>query len=220
MFRLIAPLLLLLLSFNRVFAQPAGGTDGDSIGGTDSTSITIPNPLGEGATIESLLQRIIDFLAFTIGPVIVVLMVVIAAFQMITAGGNPDKISSGRKTLTFALVGYAIILLADGLISVIKDILGVETSGAEGMGAQGLVDIFSNLVDWFFYITLIIAVAAFIFAAFLFITASGDPKKQEQAKSVVLYAVIGVGIALLAEAFIAVVGNLVGTDTSGITNPS
>ena len=50
------------------------------------------------------------------------IMVVWGGFQMMTAGGNPEKFSSGRKTLIYAAIGFVIVLLASGATQLIKSV--------------------------------------------------------------------------------------------------
>lgn len=83
---------------------------------------TIPNPL-ECSTFQDCLGRIIQGLLVIAVPVTVV-MVIIGAFQMLTAGGDSEKISRGRKTILWAAIGFGILLLAQGLVAVITSILG------------------------------------------------------------------------------------------------
>jgi len=104
----------------------AGNTTGN---GGSGTTITITNPLGAGATIETLLDRIIDFFAYRIGPIIAVGFIVYSAFQMITSAGDEKKFASAKATLYYTLIGYGILLLADGLVFVIKDVLLGSPSG-------------------------------------------------------------------------------------------
>jgi len=98
----------------------ADGTITDS---NPSTRISIINPLGEGATIETLLNRIINFLAYEIGPVIAVGFIVYAGFLLITAAGSKEKVDLAKKTLLYTFIGYAILLLAGSFIPVIQDVL-------------------------------------------------------------------------------------------------
>ena len=62
-----------------------------------------------------------------------------------------------------------------------------------------------NLVDWLFTILLIIAVIFLVIAAFTFVTASGDPDKVGKASRFVLYALIGVAVAVAARGLVALV---------------
>jgi membrane-associated HD superfamily phosphohydrolase len=66
-----------------------------------------------------------------------------------------------------------------------------------------------NVVDWLFTLLLIVAVIFLIIAAFTFITASGDPDKISQARNFVLYALIGVAVAVAAQGLVSLVRNIV-----------
>ena len=83
------------------------------IGGETGSGITLDNPLGV-STITGLIDAIIDFL-IEIGAVLLVIIVLIGAYQMLFAVGNPEKFATGKKTIIYAVIGYAIILLAKGI---------------------------------------------------------------------------------------------------------
>ncbi len=80
------------------------------------------NPLGEGTTIMTLLTRIIGFLYFIAVP-IVTIMVLVGAFQILTAGGDPEKFKTGKRTIIYAVVGFAILLVSSGLAILIENVL-------------------------------------------------------------------------------------------------
>jgi len=82
----------------------------------------LPNPL-KIQSITELLNRIINALNFIIPP-IAVLMVIVGAFQILTAGGAEDKYKTGKRTITYAVIGIAIFLLAKLLIDLITELLG------------------------------------------------------------------------------------------------
>ena len=84
---------------------------------------TLPNPLGETNTVWELIDKIIAALRDFIAPPIVGLMVMYGAFQILTASDSEDKFKSGKKTILYAVIGYAIILIASGISLIIKDVL-------------------------------------------------------------------------------------------------
>jgi len=57
-----------------------------------------------------------------------VIMVIFAAFQYATAGDDTEKTTKGRKTLTWAMVGIAVALLAKALPVLVGNIYGVALS--------------------------------------------------------------------------------------------
>ncbi len=101
-------------------------TGGDTGGGgsiaPSSGSLNIPNPFGDVSTVSGLLFNIIGFLIVLSIPISMIL-VVYAGFLYITSAGNEDKIKTAQKTLTWALIGFAIVLIARGVPALIQEIL-------------------------------------------------------------------------------------------------
>ncbi len=94
---------------------------------TGNTSISLCDPLGNNCaygneTFQSILTNVIAFLSGIAIP-ITVIMVLVGAFQMMTSSGDPEKFTQGRKTLTYAAIGFAIAILASGITSLINNIL-------------------------------------------------------------------------------------------------
>ena len=92
---------------------------------TQASSIEIDNPLGV-ESFEDIISGLIDFL-FNLAIVIVPLMIVWAAFLFITSGGSIDQINQAKRMIIYSLAGLIVILLASGLIAIVKEILGIET---------------------------------------------------------------------------------------------
>jgi hypothetical protein len=90
-------------------------------------ALKLDNPLGSQGvtTIPGLVDKIIDFLIQLSAPVVTI-MILVGAFKMLTAGGNTDKFKEGKKTITYAVIGLAIILISKGITSIVKDFLGIK----------------------------------------------------------------------------------------------
>jgi len=92
-----------------------------------AVGVNFTNPLctsGTGCpnTIGEVLNKIVDGLVRYIAPPIVAIMVVVGAFQMLFTGGDPEKFQKGKKTIVYAVVGYAIILVAKGITLIIQSL--------------------------------------------------------------------------------------------------
>lgn len=98
-----------------VFAQGGVGVSGG-----------LPNPLGDTSTIPQLLDKIIGFL-FAIAVPIAAGMIIYGAFQILFAGGDPEKFKTGKKTILYTVIAFVIIAVSKGLAKLIKDILGVSS---------------------------------------------------------------------------------------------
>ena len=110
---------------NPIIADNGGGITGgeDNGGGVTGDVITLHNPAGSNTTIADLIHNITSGLV-TIATPIVAIMVLIGAFQILFAAGDPEKFKRGKKTILYTIIGYAIILVASGITSIIKDLLG------------------------------------------------------------------------------------------------
>lgn len=101
-------------------SQTPPTTQSNSLGRT----ITIPNPLKTTSFIK-LIDRITNWLLI-IGAPIMTLMIIVGAFQLMIARGDSTKVTTGRQTITWAVVGYALLLLSKSLIFIINEVLGVR----------------------------------------------------------------------------------------------
>ena len=72
--------------------------------------------------VEGLLNSIVSWLLVIATP-IAVGMIIFGAFQMIFAGGEPEKFKNGKTTILYTAIGYAIILIGEGITLIIKDVL-------------------------------------------------------------------------------------------------
>jgi len=77
-----------------------------------------------------------------------------------------------------------------------------------------VITVLCRITNWLFGILLIIAAIAIIVAAYLFVTATGDPDKTKRARDFVLYAVIGVIVAFVAKGLVLLVGTITGQQIS------
>ncbi len=108
-----------------VMALPLLALAGHTAGGVDEplTSIELPDPLVKGTTIETVFSRIVSALRVVI-PSIAAGVIVYAAFQILTAGGDLNKFATAKKTIGYAVAGLALFLVADLIIGVIAEFIG------------------------------------------------------------------------------------------------
>jgi hypothetical protein len=89
--------------------------------GSANNPISLPNPIS--ATSFTQVVANITQVLLEIAIPLTAIMAIIGGFQMMTAGGDPEKFSKGRKTLMYAAIGFAVVLLAGGLVAIIKNLL-------------------------------------------------------------------------------------------------
>lgn len=72
---------------------------------------------------------------------------------------------------------------------------------------ETLVD---KILNFIFTIAIVLLPLMILVAGFLYMSSAGDPEKTEKAKKILLYAIIGLFVLLLAKAFVYVVTSLLG----------
>ena len=83
--------------------------------------IEIENPL-KYDTIEDLIKAIIRFLQ-VIATIITAIVIVAAGYFFVFSQGDPAKVTQARNMVIYALVGLAIILVAQGIIALIERVI-------------------------------------------------------------------------------------------------
>lgn len=89
-----------------------------------STNISLPNPL-QATSIADLINNIVTYL-IEIATILLPLVLIYAAYLLMSAGGEMDKVIQGRKTITYAVVGYILILISKGAAMIVASILGAK----------------------------------------------------------------------------------------------
>ena len=89
-----------------------------------AAEIKIDNPLGYD-DFDELIKRIIIFtrqVATAVAPI----MIIVAGFFFITSAGDPEKINTAKRLLLWTLIGFGVILLAEGMINFFQEAIGIN----------------------------------------------------------------------------------------------
>jgi hypothetical protein len=70
-------------------------------------------------------------------------------------------------------------------------------------------ELIGKLIEWIINMALVIAPLIIVFAGLSYATAGGDPGKIEKAKTILLYAVVGMAVVLLAKSLIETLGKII-----------
>lgn len=197
--------------------------DGGSGGGSSSSSSTetgpncryflgivswdcdiTENPSSEAQlkdNVKKIISNISDAIA-TIASYLVIGYVIYGGYLYMFASGDTGKVAAGKKTLTHAFIGLAIVGLAKVITSSIQIAFGVESFdncvAGSGCGVPP-EELISNATGWFIGIAGVVAAAFVVIGGIKYITSSGDSSKLQQAKNTIFYALIGLAIVGLAE---------------------
>ncbi|KKR20471.1 MAG: hypothetical protein UT48_C0017G0013 [Parcubacteria group bacterium GW2011_GWE2_39_37] len=117
---------LVIVSPVFLLSAPANALDVNDAFGGDTTRQNIETNLGLGngnKGPQEIAASIINVALGFLG-IIAVVLILIAGFQWMTAGGDTGKVDSAKKTLGAALIGLVIILAAWGIANyVLKNLI-------------------------------------------------------------------------------------------------
>jgi len=65
----------------------------------------------------------IGFILYVLGITLAIVIVIIGGIMYMTAGSDESKVEKGKKTITYGLIGLAVILLAGFIINLLKEIV-------------------------------------------------------------------------------------------------
>jgi len=112
---------------SHVLAQ--GTTTGGSPPSGSGGGLSITPPAGLPTDVCTLLANVTDFLLLVVAP-LAGLMILWAAFQILTAAGDPTKFATGKRTIVYALIGLGVVILSKGIVAIIIGLLGASGGGS------------------------------------------------------------------------------------------
>ena len=150
--------------------------------------------------------------------------IIYGGYLYIFSGGDTGKVASGKKTLSHAFIGLAIVMSANLIMSTIRFALLGANGNFEDCATDSCVDageLVTNTIQWFIGIAGVVSAIFVVYGGISYMTSSGDPGKLKKAKDTIMYALIGLAIVALAEAITAFVSNTIrNADNSNNSNQS
>lgn len=175
---------------------------------TDHTFIL----LGSHSSVLLIALAIVDDLLRLAG-LLAVIFVIFSGVKFILSNGSPDEAAKARTSGINALVGLAITMVSITLVS----FLGNQVGGPNTGGNVGKLNLhtlpFPTGVESGSLVQTVLGIAFGIIGALSFLIiviagmrymlAQGDPNSTVQAKNTIIYALVGLVIAITAESIVA-----------------
>ncbi|MDD5098679.1 MAG: hypothetical protein PHD31_03120 [Candidatus Pacebacteria bacterium] len=87
---------------------------------------------------------------------------------------------------------------------------GTSANGLYDCGICCLLNSVYTVTDWIFIFLMALSALMIIIGAFNYVTSAGDPGKTEKGRNYIMYAAIGIAVALFAKAIPAIVKMMIG----------
>ncbi|MFA4817692.1 MAG: pilin [Parcubacteria group bacterium] len=189
---------------------PASQTKAPAATSASGDTIDFPNPI-KASTMSEFLANVLSALLGVVAFISLIFIIIGAVMYMLSAG-NEQAVERAKKTITAAVVGFAIAAAAPTFLKTVKDILG----GASGTNADDIVnkaytlkDIAINVLNFLLSVTGIVAIIGLIVGAIFYLTSYGDEERMEKGKKILVASVIGIIVAFSALVIVRQVAGLV-----------
>jgi hypothetical protein len=73
-----------------------------------------------------------------------------------------------------------------------------------------------GIINWIFWLVIVLAVIFTLLTAFKYLTAAGDPEKVKSAGTSLIYVVVAIVVALLAKGLPLIISSFIGGGLSGV----
>ncbi len=130
-----------------------------------------------------------------------------AGFLWMTAAGDTKNVDKAKTIMRNAVVGLVVLMASYALALFVAKSLGIKTTrmtevaSGSGLSTNGeLVPFVGDLIAKLVSFAGVIVFIIFIYAGFLWMTAAGDTKNVDKAKTIMRNAVVGLVVLLLAYA--------------------
>ncbi|QQS26968.1 hypothetical protein IPM44_00040 [bacterium] len=147
------------------------------------------------ADVQSIINNSFTFLMWAVG-VVGVVMIIYSGFMFVISAGRPDRAKLAIQSIIYTCVGFVIAILARSIVAFLLPVAQSSTN-VQGMVGSG--------IQLFLWAIGVAGVVMVVVAGLLYIFSAGDPGKTKAAKDAILYALIGIGVAVLGSAIIGFV---------------
>lgn len=107
------------------------------------------------------------------------------------------KLTTKLATGTFAVLCVALLFAPAISLAQISD---TPVDSPTPLTEDSIEKIINKIIGWMQGIFFLIAVIFIIYAAFVYLTSAGNEEKIKKAKSIIIYAIVAIAVALLATA--------------------
>lgn len=174
--------------------------------------------LGAHSSLLLILLAVVDDLLRIVG-FLAVIYLIVSGIKYTTSRGEPAEMTKAQDGAFNAVFGLAISLIAIRFVAFLGGQFsagtgGTTTSGLDltslpvttGVANGNIVQVVLSII---FGIAGALAFLYLVIGGFQYITSQGDPQRVAKAKNAVLYALIGLALAIVAQSIVALVVNSV-----------
>lgn len=95
-----------------------------------SEALNSVSNISETSSVDSFMDSIIS-LAIPLSVFSVFILLSLAAYQLMTSRGDPDKLKQGKEVITNAVIGFLFILMSVAILLLLSNLFGINIGGRQ-----------------------------------------------------------------------------------------
>lgn len=156
--------------------------------------------------VINIIYPILNFIRY-VAATIFFLAAIYAFYRIVTAAGNEEWFDNGKKIFIGAVLGFIIMMIAEPLVRMAyggwncggEKIFGVSTDCTERIfDSSDVLWTIAKVIVFLNGFLALVVIIMIIYAGFLVLTGAGDEEKNDKAKKIITYAIIGVVILIFS----------------------
>lgn len=163
-----------------------------------AAGVTIENPLPQVNSFGDLFNDVALALMGIIAALGTVALIV-SGILFMTSAGSPEKIKTAKSALIYGCVGIGVGLSAVGIANAVK---------AVKRGATDFAGVIQNIATQVGDVTAGIGTVMIVVAGVIYLTSAGSPEKIKLAKTVLIYAIVGIILGLAAPTLVTIISDI------------
>ncbi len=144
------------------------------------------------AWLKNILSQVYDLVAW-----LTVIMIVIGGIFYMISVGNSTQMELAKKTITAALIGFAIIVAAPTFLKEIMELTKVnQVSESPEIieNAEGIKPILENILTFILTAVGVLGIISFAISGIMYLTSGGNQTRAGNAQKAMLYSIVGITI--------------------------
>ncbi len=175
---------LILISFS-LFSLPSV---------TFAASLDFSEKIQTAKTLESVMSSMSGYLNTVAATIAIIFIIVGASFYITAAFGNKKMTDLGRKIMIYAIGGFAVVVGAPVIYKEIMNIM--EGDPSRVAEKSGMAAILLGGLQGFAYLIGLYAILGFLIGGIAYFISFGDNTRNERAKRILKFTLIGSLIAV------------------------
>lgn len=165
--------------------------------------------LSPAASFGVIIGMIIDFL-YVLAFSLCTLFILLGGVLYILSAGDDSKAALAKKMILYAILGLFVVLGFRVIRDAVVNIYRAAGSEYAEMAAQPFIILITRIGFFFAAIVAITCTVAIIFGGIMYALAAGDEQRAARAKKIILFAIIGLIIAINAGVLTGLVRDVAG----------